>query len=191
MRVLMTSWAWPTHYFTLVPLGWALRVAGHDVVVAGPPSLGPTIMESGFATVPVGHDVDAAAMVREFTPKDSDTSVSSWRKKGAQALGMYTVIADAMVDDLIEFGRTWRPDVIVYEPTTYAGPIAAAVLGVPAIRHLWAGDFTHRARPLEPEVFGDLYARFGLDDVDTFGDLTVDPCPSIMQISADYPRQPV
>jgi Erythromycin biosynthesis protein CIII-like, N-terminal domain len=34
----------------------------------------------------------------------------------------------------------WPPDLVVYEPVGFAGPIAADLLGVPSVRHMWGGD---------------------------------------------------
>jgi len=47
---------------------------------------------------------------------------------------MYVMLAEAMVDDTIALTQSWRPDIIVSEPTTYAGPLAAAM----ASGMLWA-----------------------------------------------------
>jgi UDP:flavonoid glycosyltransferase YjiC (YdhE family) len=173
----------------MVPLAWAARAAGHDVRMASHPGLAATIVRAGLPAVPIGDDVDALSLVHKFAPRGSDTSVTALRNKGAQALGMYVEIAESMIDGLLRLTDMWRPDAIVYEPTTYAAPIVAAKLGVPGIRHLWAADFTYRAQPLEPEVFGPLYQRYGVREVNTLGRLTVDPCPPSMQIVADYPRQ--
>lgn len=189
MRVLLTSWAWPSHFLPLVPLGLALRCAGHEVVVAGQPSLENTIRDSGLIAAVVGRDVDSAAIVREqmgLRPDaDGDWSRKARTGKGAQALSMFATFADAMVDDLIDFGRAWGADAIVYETTTYAGPLAAAELGVPGVRHLLGLDFTYAAREFEPEVFGPLLDRLGLDGMDALGAVTVDPCPPSLQIPRD------
>ena len=69
MRVLFTSWAWPTHYYQMVPLAWALRAAGHEVRAASAPALSATIAASGVPAVGVGDDsVDAVARIREYIP---------------------------------------------------------------------------------------------------------------------------
>ena len=39
MRVLVTTAAEKPHFLGLVPLAWALRSAGHEVVVASQPEL--------------------------------------------------------------------------------------------------------------------------------------------------------
>src|SRR5688500_2073889 len=65
MRVLFTTWAWPSHYFPLVPLAWALRSAGHEVLMTSQPDLLPPMRASGLPAVAVGRCVDAAAAHRK------------------------------------------------------------------------------------------------------------------------------
>ena len=62
MRVLVVTWGWRSHLYPLVPLAWALRAAGHDVVVAGPPDLVDVITGAGLPAVPVGRLLDFAAV---------------------------------------------------------------------------------------------------------------------------------
>src|SRR5262249_35409448 len=57
-------------------------------------------------------------------------------------VSIYGEIADAMVDGLREVAESWRPDLIVYDPLSYAGPIVAARLGIPAIRNMFGPDVT-------------------------------------------------
>lgn len=189
MRVMLTSWAWPAHFLPLVPLGLALRTAGHEVVVAGQPALENTIRNSGLTAVTVGKDLDSAEIVRsqmQLRPDDQTGFHERARTgKGAKALGMFATFADAMVDDLIEFAGAWKPNLIIYEATSYAGALSAQVLGVPAVRHLLGLDFTYAARQFEDEALGPLCARFGLDGLDTMSAPAVDPCPPSLQLERD------
>ena len=51
MRVLVTSWGWRSHFYPLVPLAWALRSAGHEVLVASQPSMTEDIVGAGLPAV--------------------------------------------------------------------------------------------------------------------------------------------
>jgi len=64
MRVLFTTWAWPSHYQPLVPLAWALRAAGHEVRMTSQPSLMSTMLASGLPATAVGTDIDLASIHR-------------------------------------------------------------------------------------------------------------------------------
>ena len=205
MRVLMTSWAWASHYMPLVPLGWALRAAGHEVRVASQPRLEPVITESGAIAVPVGPDLDHDEVRRRCMRDLRLTSVPEAAKPGAsmgawkpeakdkvrQVFSVFAAYAEAMTDDLLAYARWWRPDLIVHDPTTYAGPLVAAALGVPAVRHVHGVDVTHQAREVIPELIEPLTTKLGLDQVDILGDLTVDPCPPSMQIPVGVKRRSV
>ncbi|MDQ7803496.1 DUF1205 domain-containing protein [Amycolatopsis sp. A133] len=190
MRVLFTTWAWPSHFYPLVPLAWAFRCAGHEVRVASQPGFAEEIIESGLTAVAVGEDIDVAASARETLGVRDDVRPSELRTgKGERAVRMFAGIAASMVDDLSAFAGAWRPDLVVYEPTTYAGPIVAAALGVPSVRHLWGIDFSYRAKDWESAALRPLGARFGLSSVDTIGTVTVDPCPASLQLAAPVRRE--
>lgn len=206
MRVLFTSWAWPSHYFPMVPLGWALRAAGHEVRVASQPALAEAITRSGLPAVVTGHDVDFPAILRrQLGDWSGRGATGAARREGSdgqarrldpdqvrawaiRGLEIFVPVVEAMIDELVAFGRQWRPDLIVYEPTTWAGPLAAAVLGIPAVRHLWGVDYTVQARELEPVVLAPVLERLGLAEVDTIGTVTIDTCPPSMQVAANYRR---
>ena len=58
------------------------------------------------------------------------------RDRVRRVFGVFTAYAEAMLDDLFDVAWSWRPDLVVYDPTTYAAPIVAAALGIPAVRHI-------------------------------------------------------
>ncbi|GAA3368902.1 DUF1205 domain-containing protein [Streptomyces sannanensis] len=180
MRVLFVSWAWPTHFYPMVPLAWALRAAGHEVRVAAPPGIEAQVTAAGLPFVQVGRDLDAVARFRAYIPGRASGSPG----RGPRAVSLFADLADAMADDLVAFARAWQPDLVVHEPTAYAGPLAAAAVGARAVRMPWGADLMHRQATLEAErrELTPLLARFGLDAVDTLGALTVDLCPAAMQV---------
>jgi UDP:flavonoid glycosyltransferase YjiC (YdhE family) len=199
MRVLLTSWAQPTHYFPMVPLGWALRAHGHEVRVASQPALADVITRSGLPAVVTGHDVDMKTIFEGLSGGAGSGGKPPWANRAQLSAGQQRVwtikgleifvpILDAMIGDLLDFARQWQPDLIVFEPTTWAGPLAGAVLGVPAVRHLWGIDFTLKTREYEPEVLGPTLDRLGLAEAETLGAVTVDNCPPSLQVPGTYPR---
>jgi len=184
MRVLFASWAGGGHFAPLAPIGWALRAAGHEVFVAGQPSGAAAIVQSGLPALPVGPDVDMFEVLR--------TRRAGSHERGYPGmLATAEAIADGLADDLVAFGRAWRPDLVVYEPASLVGPLLARVLGIPAVRQLWTCDFTAPVAGFPATVTGPLPARFGLAAFDTAGDLTLDPCPPALQVVDDLRRQPI
>lgn len=145
MRVLMTSFAQEAHFNGMVPLAWALRTAGHEVRVAGHPALTDSITKSGLTAVPVGpnHMMDEVMrsmggrilgmhQVADFL-ENRPERLSLDFLKGHDSVMTSTfysqVNGEAMVDDLVEFGLSWKPDLVLWEPFTFAGAVAARACG--------------------------------------------------------------
>jgi UDP:flavonoid glycosyltransferase YjiC (YdhE family) len=200
MKILFSTWAWSSHYFPMVPLAQACRAAGHEVRVASQPALEAAIKSSGLPAVVVGADVDVNSMFRQQVAPLIKAGSPEPAKRTSLAIGIFVRVADAMADDLVSFTRRWQPDLVVFDPITFAAPIAAAVAGIPSVRHLFGPDFTSGgagaggagagARPEMPGM-GALLARFGVPELPLRGTLTVDPCPPSMQPSAVSPREPM
>src|SRR6185503_15252115 len=62
MRVLLLAFPTRTHIYSLAPLGWALRAAGHEVRFAGPrnPAEDDSFRETGLDAMWLGRDLDIA-----------------------------------------------------------------------------------------------------------------------------------
>ncbi|MEV0001855.1 nucleotide disphospho-sugar-binding domain-containing protein [Micromonospora sp. NPDC050980] len=198
MRILMSTWGWRSHFYGLVPLGWALQAAGHEVRVASHPSMVAPITAAGLAAVPLGEDIDfaeafAGRIGAVGALDEPDPAPAGLVEPAITADGGVVRLADALLDDLVDFGRAWQPDLIIWEPFNLAAPVAAAALRVPGVLHLWGPDSSVTLR-LDPEsVIGPLAARFGLaaTDVTPQGDLTIDPAPPPMQVPTARPGRPV
>lgn len=151
MRVLFVTFPWHSHLFPMVPLAMGFRAHGHEVRVASTPALAATVAGTGLTAATVGSDVDLKAM-------SNDRARATWHTQGRwpedwpirpelldesqhdviENLGrMQSTVAGAMLDDLLDFGRWWRPDLVVHDAVTLAGPVVASALGVPNISHLW------------------------------------------------------
>lgn len=235
MRTLFTTWAWPSHYLPMVPLAWALRTAGHEVLMTSQPSLVPAMLSSGLPVTAVGRDLDfgevhlsAVRELRAAAPaaktgqpprrrgrvsdlllaaepdprvrdriqalialRDAETDAAPLYRiiragragNGAAALHrlIFAEIADTMVEGLAELAETWKPDLIVYDPLTYAGPIVAAQLGIPAVRNMFGPDVTYFADAGASAGITPLLDRLGVGSVKLLGAATVDQCPPSMQ----------
>src|SRR5687767_2123708 len=140
MRVLLTSFAMDAHFNGAVPLASALRTAGHDVRFAGQPSLVDSITRAGLTAVPVGADHDMDAVMRAVGDKvyaqHRDEDMLEYRMdrlslpflqgwNTVMTATFFTRINDPMVEDLVDFARAWRPDLVIWEPFTFAGAVAA------------------------------------------------------------------
>ncbi|MGW2425621.1 nucleotide disphospho-sugar-binding domain-containing protein [Streptomyces sp. NPDC001709] len=189
MRILFTTWAWPTHYQPMVTLAWAFRAAGHEVRVASQPSLMPTVRASGLSGVAIGSDRDSTPVVNRLLAVDPAVAGDGRRSR---TVSTYAAIAETMADPLHDLMTRWRPDLVVFEESTYAAPLVARRLGVPAVRHLWGVDILTSVRTFEPSALASLTGRLGLAAADTTGLATVDHCPPSLQVpGAGFRRLPM
>ncbi|MBP2328663.1 UDP:flavonoid glycosyltransferase YjiC (YdhE family) [Kibdelosporangium banguiense] len=192
MRVLFVPLPWPTHIFPVVGLAWACRLAGGDVRVAVDDSMTDVVVTAGLTPVPLGDGFDFMAdlrTTRELPPWDGPGATLTGSQR-SRPLDRYLSVAEAQIDALSAFAGHWRPDVVVFDPMNFAGPLVAQQLGVPAVRHLWGPDITRllgwpgmgNAQIEWPERLADLFARHGGKPVDDLAALTVDPCPAVLQV---------
>ncbi|NEA44214.1 DUF1205 domain-containing protein [Streptomyces sp. SID11233] len=157
MRVLFTVTGWKGVYFSLIPLGWALQAAGHEVRVACPPSQAGALGGAGLVPAPVLEDFDTMRLERlaryaeavrspgTFTgppplhpltgaPVKSlaefDVAVQEPRIRAA-----HHAVLGRNCDAAAAFARVWRPDLVVHDLMTPEGVLAARVAGVPAVFH--------------------------------------------------------
>ncbi|RKT54693.1 activator-dependent family glycosyltransferase [Saccharothrix australiensis] len=157
MRVLFTVCADRSLFYSMAPLAWALRTAGHDVRVASQPNLAATVTQAGLTAVPLGrdhaiwralaHDPGKRREVRAglLPPYDVverpdvtwEHLVEGYRQ---QVTWWHKAENFPLVDQLVDFARWWRPDLVVWEPVSYAGAIAAAAAGAAHGRLLWSLD---------------------------------------------------
>ncbi len=157
MRVLFTVSCWPSHYFPLVPLAWALRAAGHDVHVLCSLPEKDVLTGAGLTPVPLLEDVDMPRYVRvgnmmtahlgawpyPVPPPHPDTkelldvstfdALEYWEKW----LASVSEQLRRNVDVAAEYMRAWRADLVVYELMCFEGVLAAEEAGVPSVLQLW------------------------------------------------------
>lgn len=197
MRVLMSTWGWRSQFYALAPLGWALQAAGHDVRVASHPSMTEAIASAGLAAVPLGRDLSFAeafaGMIGRVASLDDEQPTATDVEPAITADGGVVRFAKALLPDLVEFGRHWRPDLMIWEPFNLAAAVASAALDVPGVQNLWGPDSSITLRLDPEEVIGPLAADFGLtsDDIQLTGDIQLDPVPPPMQVRLSGPTLPI
>ncbi|CAL9596742.1 nucleotide disphospho-sugar-binding domain-containing protein [Streptomyces sp. enrichment culture] len=184
MRVLFVGHG-PAHVPWIVPLAWACRLAGHEVRVAVRPQCVPSVTRAGLVAVPVGDEAAAGAAAGRrlgLGPgrlKAAAESVAVLDADLSEALVEKMIaVADTLTDDLVDFARFWRPDIVVHDTAAAAGLVAAAAVGVPAVGHTWGvslGVHCENEAELRPS-YARLFERFGADPV-VGPSVWIDPCP--------------
>jgi UDP:flavonoid glycosyltransferase YjiC (YdhE family) len=215
MRVLFTVSSWPTHYSAMVPIGWALQVMGHEVRVLCPPSQVAPVANAGLIPVPVLDGMDIVTVNRMEYYREA--AEGRWRYPwlplhpvtGTEMTSLADFDLDAYRRDVepdvvartaasfdaaVDFARRWRPDVVLHDPTSLEGLLAARVLGVPALLCLWGPVGTNEPphRRIVPADVSGAFRRHGVGEFDLgMIENVVDPCPEAVAPLVDARRYPV
>ncbi|MET7424047.1 activator-dependent family glycosyltransferase [Dactylosporangium sp. NPDC005555] len=221
MRVLFVTLPEKSHLFCMTPMAWAMRAAGHEVRVASSPAFTDVIARTGMTAVGVGDDSNissAMAQHRESQEVESvdwselDPAKLTWEREleraqmGAWGFAYYN---EPMIGDLVAFARHWRPDLVVWDPLTYAGGLAAGAVGAAHVRSMCFADvwamkrqlFTklrdeqpedRREDPMADWLGGHAEKLGGAFSEELItGQLTLDPLPDRLSVPSDVRRVPV
>lgn len=184
----------PTHLPPMVPLAWALRAAGHEVLVAGQPDVQDMAHAAGLDSVCVGGWFHHNDWLSPYLPPGVRPLEALGRdNRMALAGNAKTVAVHAryLIPAYLEVARDWRPDLVVGEQLDFAAPVVAGVLGVPSVRHRWGVDpLSGPARPIAEVFLDGLCRRLGLDGLPEPA-LVLDPCPPVLQVPDAAPGTPI
>jgi glycosyltransferase (activator-dependent family) len=222
MKVLFATANDGSFLHPMISLAWALRTAGHEVLVANQAFATPHVTAAGLTAVPVGRQTapDRLLTAMRVTPEmleearpglqpPYDAIDPEHEPTWAELLSAYVEDVDRcryenfpMIAGLVALARDWRPDLIVWEPFTLAGPIAAKASGAAHARMLFGIDvfgvarrrFLDRMAEQPPERQADPladwlggYARkygAGFTEDMACGQFTIDQYPTVLQVEA-------
>jgi glycosyltransferase len=207
----------------MVPLAWALQCAGHEVFVASHPNLADHIKAVGLTPVSLGSDDmppptgPAGAYPRErelmarmtaeilddLDYRDPWDTVTQFLLPAAWDFNPYQAPSSQplpVMDDLVEFARNWRPDLVLWDPLMPGAAVAAKACGAAHARLLYGQDYqawlgdklqAHADRTgaeLENLLVGTIQPMAERYDVEVndellFGAWTIDPMPVPTRLS--------
>ncbi|MFI9384192.1 nucleotide disphospho-sugar-binding domain-containing protein [Kutzneria sp. NPDC052558] len=176
MRVLVTASPGLGHMLPMVSISWALRAAGHEVLLAMAGSNAqhvPMLAASGLHVVETqpyesfvrlmnaardGMDIKAIQkMMREAARGGDSEKLTSF------GVRLFAPQSDIVADNVVAVADEWRPDLVVHSPMEGAGPLAAAKHGVPAVEQAFGLHSSETAHAQIAEVLADTYRRHGVD----------------------------
>lgn len=205
MRVLFTVSPWAGHYYPMVPLGWALQSAGHEVRVLCTPVGAPWVRSSGLTPAPLLTDYDNQMfwsrlwhqqrvlrgvaldtglpllhpLTGERMQRADEFDWPAYKKEHEAEFG--SAWLDKMKRTLV-FVKTWQPDLVVHDLMSTEGPFSAVFQNVPAVLHLWGPVGTDEIEPglrIVPDYSNGILRRMGVDkpgrDMVRY---VIDPSPS-------------
>jgi hypothetical protein len=160
----------------MVSISWALRAAGHEVLLAmagRDAQHVPMLAASGLHVVETqpyesfvrlmdaardNMDVKAVQkMIREASRGDDSEQLISF------GVRLFAPQSDVVADNVVAIADEWRPDLVVHSPMEGAGPLAAAKLGVPAVEQAFGLNSAENRYMRLAEALTDTYRRHGVD----------------------------
>jgi UDP:flavonoid glycosyltransferase YjiC (YdhE family) len=199
VRALVTTIPQYGHLRPLVPLVEALEDAGHEVAVATASSFGGVVAAMGLKHVPAGVAWDEAIQRALARHPDVATAFDEERSRRVIPDFFVGICAAALLDDadrLLE----WRPDVVIREEGEFAGPVLAALAGVPCVDHGWGPMRPREQVEAATRALAPIWERAGLEPSASGGAyewLYLDPCPPSLQfahadeVASRHPIRPV
>ncbi|MER7010078.1 glycosyltransferase [Saccharopolyspora sp. NPDC000359] len=198
MRILFTTAPGYGLTFPVVPLIWAARAAGHEVLLA---TTGEMVDAGARAGLPVAdvlpdHDVwrELMRVAREAEPTPEFARFLAARglttayEKMPQDGGPFSLFTLTMTQGTIEAGRAFGADLVVHTTDHPAGALSAVALGVPVLevgnRVSWSSrdgsSSTGRNFYADTEMSLALRAQLGIPDGKPEVIARVDPRPPSM-----------
>jgi len=175
MRILFIAGDSAATVFALAPLATAARNAGHEVFMAANDDMAPVITGMGLSAVRAGAEPLSRFVYADRAGRPA--TIPSGPAEQASYLGVFHArMAAAWLPVLAEMTADWRPDVLVAGTLAYAGPLLAARLGIPWVRHTWDAIEAWEADVgAERELTAEL-AELGLGVLPP-ADLLLEVCP--------------
>jgi len=158
------------HFLPVVPLAWAARAAGHEVLVA---ATGAALQASGRAGLP-------AVDVRPG-PRSERGPVTSALGCGTLPALQVAMPDDRMVARMISAVESWQPDVVVTEFNDFMAPTAAALRSIPVVLHGLGLLHTGSTAFGPPPPVASAFERLGVRVAPPAAAAVVDTCPPSMR----------
>ncbi len=132
MRVLFVTGPTRESWYQLVPLCQAVRLAGHQVIVAGHEDVLPVVVSSGLPAVAVSATTLHAGLVDRSGEQVEIPSDAAERDLAiGRIIGRF---AARTLDGLSSFVEQWRPDRVVGDAWAVAAHLVADRYGIPYVR---------------------------------------------------------
>jgi hypothetical protein len=165
MKVLVVCVPQAGHLNPLLPLAGALVAQGDRVVFATGVDCDGVIARSGAQFHPAGGtEMSWFEALKGRVRGNPGDGLAPERINYYFVPRVFAEIgAVDMIDDVIACGTELEPDLVLFEPYAFAGPLAAAVLGVPGVQHLINPMMPHDVMELANDSVSSLWRSFGHD----------------------------
>ena len=156
MNIAVTLCGQWGHIIPTLPLAVALRDRGHHVRYAfvDHPPLNKLVSDHGFSKIPLSMTRSAEDEIMQ-SGTHSVLAMSDAEREERALATWFAPLAEQLIDDLVDLAGS--ADMIIFENTTLAAPLAAAITGIPAVLHgtgaSSCGAIRYAAAVMEPLWF--------------------------------------
>ncbi|MHB8687769.1 MAG: glycosyltransferase [Candidatus Dormibacteraceae bacterium] len=171
------------HYAPMVALARAIVEAGHQVRFATAEPLLATIRADGFEAERAGLSAPEIAERRTADPELA-AAVSTGMAMAFFSRSFAGFEVPPRFDDMMRIVHDWSPDLLVHEMSEFAGPLVAAVEGMPAVNHSYGPLVEARVMESAGAAAAEHWIAHGLSAPDRggmYGRLYLDIAPPSLQ----------
>ncbi len=182
MRVLFSGRPAYGHLYPLMPLAFALRDHGAEVVFGTGAQFCGRVAALGFET----HEVGRSILWAEEEAIRQDPALAGLPRQDKPKLGaaMFSrILPPFTVEDLLPVIERTRPALVVYEGADFGAAIAAQLAGVPAVFHSYGSPWPAFMVDLLRPGLREVARSYGLasDEVDPLqGEVYLDISPAAL-----------
>jgi UDP:flavonoid glycosyltransferase YjiC (YdhE family) len=186
VRVLFTTTPGRGHYNPMLGLASACRDRGHDVTWAAHETACVQLRKAGFETVPAGlpETLTSEGLAERYPELMALDPAERPNFLFAKIFGPER--AGPMLDDLLPIVAAHEPALLVCDQAELAGPIAAALAGIPNVTHGFGHPLPEERVARAAQEMAGSWAAHGLavrPFAGTYDHLYVDIYPASMEIA--------
>ena len=160
-----------------------MQQAGHEVAVASGPGFRDVVAAKGFEFIPAGIDGPTAISLYTQAHPEAQTMDSLEESQLIITAMFVKFVVPAVLADASQLVG-WHPDVIVREEGEFAGPLLAAMAGVPCVDHSWGPVRPMSLVTRTAEALRGVWEAAGIPQPPLAGfyqSLYLDVCPPSLQ----------
>jgi UDP:flavonoid glycosyltransferase YjiC (YdhE family) len=160
MRILISTRRGAGHFGPLVPFAKALLRDNHEILVTAPRSATPMIAAAGMDHRPIPDPPE-----EKRAPIVAKTAGLPPDERNARMVDVFIRIdSRAAYPHVLDVVQTWRPDLVLFEESENAAPLAAEAAGLPAVCvGITARAVGEQFRPQIASAIGALRADLGFE----------------------------
>jgi UDP:flavonoid glycosyltransferase YjiC (YdhE family) len=182
VRLIFASLASHGHIYPLLPLAFAAREAGHEVIFATGEDFLPPLRKAGLEVAAAGPPIRATFEKLNDGPLERP-SPERHLELASQVFG--EIIPRKVVRDMEALLAIMRPDLVVHESMNPGAAIAARRVGIPGLCHGFGRESISPMTAGMEARFATLAAEYGVGLPERYpfslGNSYVDICPPSLQ----------